>query len=473
MNDGAESTMKTDTPWAGDACSLVDEHRARRRSPREELDATLAAIDASELNAWSYLDPEGARDAAEGADVSLPFGGVPMGVKQLTSVAGWPATEASLPLKDRVAQHDATMVARLRGAGAVFAGATTASEFGGVNLTSTKLHGATRNPWDRTSTPGGSSGGAAAAVAGGECTIATGGDGGGSIRIPAGFTGLVGLKNTYGRIPKGPHMIVGSLTAVSGCLARSVRDVARFLDVCNGFDPRDPYSLPRVDGYERTLGDHDLKGKRVVIAPTLGSAVVHPELVDAVVANGEALARDAGLVVVDVPVALPELSYEWALAGLAEIVMELGELYPDCAPDLTMEIAFGLKIAHKVYDIGTRARIEAQRMRTNEIMADLFERVDFVIASTNPDIAFGHEGPLPEVVDGVKAGMGNNGALTIPSNVYGNPAISIPIGTSRGLPIGMQVLAPHHREGWLLDLALIAERERPWPLVAPSHVPPM
>lgn len=461
------SSMNTDTPWSGDACSLVDAFRAGTRSPLEELEATLAAIEKSELNAWSHLDADHAREVAAHADVDLPFGGVPIGVKQLTSVAGWPATEASVPLRHQVAEHDATMVGRLRAAGAVMAGATTASEYGGINLTTTKLHGATRNPWDLERTPGGSSGGTAAAVAGGECTIATGGDGGGSIRIPAGFTGLVGLKNTYGRIPKGPRMVVGSLTAVSGCLARSVRDVARYLDVCNGFDPRDPYSLPRVDGWERDLGRHELKGKRVVIAPTLGSAVVHPDLVAAVISNGEALARDAGLVVLDVPVVLPELSYEWALSGLAEIVMELGDLYPECEPDLTLEIAFGLKIAHKVYDIKARARIEAQRVRTNETMADLFEQVDFVIASTNPDIAFGAEGPLPQVVDGVDAGMGNNGALTIPSNIYGNPAISIPIGTSRGLPIGMQVLAPHHREDWLLDLALVAERERPWPLTRP------
>lgn len=453
-------------PWLGDACSLVDAFRAGTRSPVEELDATFSAIESSKLNAWSHLDIDAARAAAARADVQLPFGGVPVGVKQLTAVAGWPATEASVPLRDHVAEHDATMVSRLRAAGAVLPGATTASEYGGINLTSTKLHGATRNPWDLACTPGGSSGGAAAAVAGGECTIATGGDGGGSIRIPAGFTGLIGLKNTYGRIPKGPRMIVGSLTAVSGCLARSVRDVARYLDVCNGFDPRDPYSLPRVDGWERGLGSHELAGKRVVIAPTLGVAVVHPDLVAAVIANGEALARDAGLNVVDVAVEIPELSYEWALSGLAEIVMELGDLYPDCEPDLTLEIAFGLKIAHKVYDIAARARIEAQRLRTNEAMADLFDRVDFVIASSNPDIAFGAEGPLPQTVDGVSTGMGNNGALTIPSNIYGNPAISIPIGTSRGLPIGMQVLAPHHREAWLLDLAGIAEHERPWPLTA-------
>ena len=463
------ATMTTETPWAGDACSLVDAFRAGERSPVEELEATLRAIAASELNAWSHVDADSARVAARAADVSLPFGGVPIGVKQLTSVAGWPATEASVPLDGRVAEHDATMVERLRAAGAVLPGATTASEYGGLNRTTTKLHGATRNPWNRDCTPGGSAGGAAAAVAGGECTIATGGDGGGSIRIPAGFTGLVGLKNTYGRIPKGPHMIVGSLTAVSGCLARSVRDTARYLDVCNGFDARDPYSLPRVDGFEAGLGTRELKGKRVVIAPTLGNAVVHPELLAAVVEHGEALARDAGLVVVDVAVNLPELSYEWALSGLAEIVMELGDLYPDCEPDLTVEIAFGLKLAHEHYDIGARARIEAQRMRVNETMADLFEQVDFVIASTNPDVAFGADGSFPRTVDGVKVGMGNNGALTIPSNTYGNPAISIPIGTSRGLPIGMQVLAPHHREDLLLDLALIAERERPWPLTAGSR----
>ncbi|MCZ7536519.1 MAG: amidase [Acidimicrobiia bacterium] len=213
----------TDSPWLGDACSLVDAFRSGERSPAEELDASLGAIDRSELNAFSFLDADAARATAARADVALPFGGVPIGVKELDAVRGWPATEASVPLKDRVSPHDSTMVARLRSAGAVPFGLTTSSEFGGVNLTRTNLNGATRNPWDRERTPGGSSGGAAAAVAGGLITIATGGDGGGSIRIPCGFTGLLGLKNTYGRIPKGPQMCVGSLTAVTGALARSAR----------------------------------------------------------------------------------------------------------------------------------------------------------------------------------------------------------------------------------------------------------
>jgi len=458
----------TNSPWLGDACSLVDAFRAGKRSPSEELEASLRAIARSDLNAFSFIDADAARGAAERADVTLPFGGVPIGVKELDSVKGWPATGASVPLKDCVAPHDSTMVTRLREAGAVPFGLTTASEFGGVNLTRTNLNGVTRNPWDRDRTPGGSSGGSVAAVAGGLVTIATGGDGGGSIRIPCGFTGLLGLKNTYGRIPKGPNMCVSSLTAVTGCVARSARDAARYLDVTNGFDSRDPYSLPRVDGWEASLGTHDLAGRKAVIAADLGVAVLHPELADAVAEHGRLLAGDAGLDLVDIPVKMPELSLEWAFSGLAEIRKDLGELYPACEPELTFEIALGLKIAEQAYNLKSRANIEAARIKMNETMAEIFDQVDFVIASTNPEIAFGAEGPLPSKFNDVEAGFGNNGALTIPANIYGSPAISIPIGTNRGMPIGMQVLAPHHREDWLLDLAVIVERERPWPLVAPG-----
>ena len=458
----------TDSPWLGDACSLVDAFRAGERNPVEELDASLNAIERSELNAFSFLDPDAAREVAARADLALPFGGVPIGVKELDAVKGWPATQASVPLKDQVSPNDSTMVERLREGGAVPFGLTTASEFGGVNLTRTNLNGATLNPWDRDRTPGGSSGGSVAAVAGGLVTIATGGDGGGSIRIPCGFTGLLGLKNTYGRIPKGPNMCVSSLTAVTGCVARSARDVARYLDVTNGFDSRDPYSLPRVDGWEAGLDTHDLEGKKAVIVPDLGVAVLHPELAAAVSEHGKLLARGAGLELVDIEVKMPELSLEWAFSGLAEIRMDLGDLYPACEPELTFEIALGLKIAEQAYNLKSRANIEAARIRMNETMAAIFEQVDFVIASTNPEIAFGAEGPLPSKFNDVEAGFGNNGALTIPANIYGSPAISIPIGTSRGLPMGMQVLAPHHREAWLLDLARIVERERPWPLVAPG-----
>jgi aspartyl-tRNA(Asn)/glutamyl-tRNA(Gln) amidotransferase subunit A len=168
------------------------------------------------------------------------------------------------------------------------------------------------------------------------------------------------------------------------------------------------------------------------------------------------------------PVKLPDLSLEWALSGLAEVRKDLGDHYPACTDDLTLEIGFGLKVAQQSYNLDARARIEATRIATNEAMADVFDEVDFVIAASNPDVAFGAEGPLPSRFNGIDTGFGNNGALTIPSNIYGNPAITVPIGTVDGMPVGMQILAPHHREGWLLDLAAIIERERPWPLVAPS-----
>jgi aspartyl-tRNA(Asn)/glutamyl-tRNA(Gln) amidotransferase subunit A len=245
-----------------DACSLVDAFRTGTISPTEALDASLAAIAASSLNAVCFVDEEQARATAAAADVSLPFGGVPIGVKELDPVKGWPQTEASLVLKDEIADYDGTMTARLKEAGAVLVGQTTASEFGGINVTYTRLHGATSNPYDLERTPGGSSGGSAASVSGGLLPICTGGDGGGSIRIPAGFTGLLGLKATFGRIPKGPHTEIEPLTAVIGCLSRSVRDAARWYDVCNGASEYDPFSLPRVEGWEAGLGSFDLKGMK-------------------------------------------------------------------------------------------------------------------------------------------------------------------------------------------------------------------
>ena len=456
------------SPWLGDACSLVDAFRNGELSPTEALDATLAAIEASELNAFSYLDTDTARAVAAKADVSLPFGGVPIGVKELDRVEGWPATEASLALKDQVSDYTSTHVERLRAAGAVTVGLTTASEFGGVNLTRTRLNGITRNPWDQTRTPGGSSGGAAAAVAGGLVPLSTAGDGGGSIRIPAGFCGLVGLKNTYGRIPKGPKMMVQPLTAVIGCVSRSIRDTARWLDVANGFDPRDPYSLPRVEGFEAGLGTQLLAGKRVAIITDMGNAYVHPDVEVMVQQAAEELVKHAGLKLVDAELSLPDGSVAWAMAGLVGVLIELEGRYPEAADELTPEIAFGMKLATDYYNLEQAGAVETYRTTVNEKLADLFEEVDFVIAATNPDVAFDAAGPLPTMVGDRQVGLGNNGALTIPANICGNPALTVPIGTIDQRPIGLQLMGPHHRESALLDLGLVMERERPWPLVAPG-----
>jgi Asp-tRNA(Asn)/Glu-tRNA(Gln) amidotransferase A subunit family amidase len=458
----------TDAPWSGDACSLVDAFRAGERSPVEELEASLAAIEASDLNAFSSLDAERARERAAAADVGLPFGGVPIGIKELEPVAGWPATEASMVFADRTWPYSSTMVERLDGAGVVPVGGTTSSEFGGLNVSVSRLHGVTRNPWDPSRTTGGSSAGSAAAVAGGLVPVATGGDGGGSIRIPAGFCGLLGMKGTFGRIPRGPRTAIQPLTILLGCLARSVRDVCRWYDVCSGFDRRDPYSLPRVEGWERALGTHDLVGKRAVIAPTLGSAVVLPEVEEVVTAAGERLAADAGLRLVDAPVRLPGLGTEWALTNLVQLREELGDRWPACADDLTPEIAFGLQFAEQVFDLAVAGRAEKARTGANEAMAAVFDEVDFVIAATNPDVAFPAEVGLNTRVGDRPVGPENNGALTIPANVVGNPAVSIPVGDVTGLPVGMQVIGRHHEDALLLDLAAVVERERPWPLLAPG-----
>jgi aspartyl-tRNA(Asn)/glutamyl-tRNA(Gln) amidotransferase subunit A len=459
-------------PWTGDSCSLVDAFRARELSPVEALEECLAAIDASELNAFSYVAADEARAAAERADVSLPFGGVPIGVKELTSVEGWPDTEASVAFRDRIAECDATMVARLRAAGGVLTGLTTASEFGGVNMTFTRLNGATRNPWDEERTPGGSSGGSSAAVAGGLVPIATGGDGGGSIRIPAAFCGLPGLKATYGRIPKGPPAEIGNVSSVSGCLSRSVRDIARWFDVCNGYHPGDPLSLPRVEGWEAGLGTHleELRGLRVVIAPALGNAVVHPDVEANVREWADVLVKLAGLDVVDVPVDIPAMDTTWMITGIAGTRATLGDAYPACRDDLTPQIRFGIDVAEHLTTFEAVANNEALRRRFTAAMWQLFEQVDLVICATNPDSAFPAKGPLPTEVNGEHVSPGNNGALTIPGNLYGNPGVSIPCGTAAGtgMPAGMQVMARHHAEPLLLDLALLLERERPWPLVAPG-----
>ncbi len=465
-----------DQPWLQDACSLVEAFRTGSISPEEALDASLGAVEASGLNALSHLDVDAARAVAAAADVSLPFGGVPTGIKELETVGGWPFTEASLVFKDRSAQHDSTQVARLRAAGAVLAGQTTASEFGGINYTSTKLHGTTRNPWDPERTPGGSSGGSAAAVAGGLLPIASGSDGGGSIRIPAGFTGLFGLKSTFGRIPRGPRTLQPPLTVVFGCVSRSVRDTARWFDVCNGFDARDTLSLPRTDGWEAGLDSFDLEGKRAVISVDLGSAIVEPRSAAVVMEAAEALVAVAGLTRVDVAVNLPEGGLEWAMSNLVGLAGTLGDRYPACNDDLTPEIQIGMNVATHHFDLQTAAATELFRIEVNEKMADVFEHADFILSATNPDTAFAAAGPMPTTVGGIdlmaeyglNKAVGNNGSLTIPANLTGNPAVSIPAGSVDGMPVGLQVIGRHHQDQLLLDLARVVERERPWPLVAPA-----
>jgi len=462
-------------PWLDDASPLADAIRRGEIRSAEAVEASLEAIANSKLNALTFLDAEGARRQAEQIDARIARGedagllsGVPILVKDVEDAAGWPTTHGSLVFKENIAAEDSTHVARLRAAGAVLVGKAATSEFGFVAYTSTKLHGVTRNPWNLERTPAGSSGGSAAAVAGGLVPAATAGDGGGSIRIPASYCGLVGMKGSFGRIPRGPRAAFGQLAAVKGTVARSVRDAARWYDITSGYDPRDAFSLPRQDGWEAGLGSRDIKGLRVAVAVDLGNAVVHPEVRQIVSEAADVLVDAAGLNRVDIEVSVPESGITWASAGLPSLVADLQDYWPDCEQDLTFEIAFAMRAA-PTYRAKHGARLEKFRVEMNEAMADLFEKTDIVLCATSPMEPFNAEGPMPNMVGEVRVSPYNAGALTIPANLSGYPAISIPAGLSQtGLPIGLQVYARRHEDALLLDLAQIMERARPWPKVVPN-----
>jgi aspartyl-tRNA(Asn)/glutamyl-tRNA(Gln) amidotransferase subunit A len=461
--------------WLDDAGSLADAIRRKEVLASEALEASLEAIGRSQLNAVVHLDEEGAR--AQAADIDRrvqagedpgPFAGVPLLVKDLEDAAGMPTTQGSVVFKDHIADHDSTQVERLRTAGAVIAGKSAAPEFGLVAYTATKLHGVTRNPWNLDRTPAGSSGGSAAAVSGGLVPIATASDGGGSIRLPAAYCGLVGMKGTFGRIPRGPKAANGQLTGLRGAVTRSVRDATRWYDVTCGYDPRDPFSLPRGQEWEANLGKRPLDGLRVAVAPNLGNATVHPEVERIVREAADVLVGAAALRVVDLDVKLPEKGTSWAMAGLPSLLNDLKDHWPDCKDDLTFEIRMGMEFAPD-YRAWHAASVERFRVDMNEAMADLFEQVDVLLCAVSPMEPFAAEGPMPNRVGDVKVSPYNGGALTIPASISGYPAISIPAGLSEsGLPIGLQAYARRHEDALLLDLALVMEQARPWPLVAPS-----
>jgi aspartyl-tRNA(Asn)/glutamyl-tRNA(Gln) amidotransferase subunit A len=256
------------------------------------------------------------------------------------------------------------------------------------------------------------------------------------------------------------------MTVVSGCLARSVRDAARWYDVCAGFDARDPYSLPAEADWEAGLGSTDLRGLRAVISPDLGSAIISDAVRARVLEAGEALAASTGLDLVDVEVSLPSITWEWAIANQVGLVREVGDLWPDCEEQMTKSMAFGVRMGVERFDIEVAGRVEAGRTEANRRMAELFDSVDVVICASNPDVAFPAEIESNTRVAGEKAPPGNNGALTIPANISGNPAVSVPAGLVDGRPVGVQFIGRQHTDRMVLDLARAWELLEPWPLVA-------
>ena len=297
------------------AIEIAESVRSGRRSAREVLDTYLARIEAGNeaLNAFVHVDADLAGRAAARVDEQVaagddpgPFAGVPFGVKDLEDCKGMPTSHGSLPYMGRgPVAADSVHVARLRAAGGVPVGKTAAPEFGTLNFTKTKAWGITRSPWGEDRTPGGSSGGSAAAVAAGLVPVATASDGGGSTRIPAAFSGLVGLKPSHGRIAHPGAQ--DSQTSVFGLLTTTVADSARHLDLASGPDDRDRLSLPPPTvGYEAAIETLDVAGLRARWSPDLDFATVDPEVLDIAGGAAQELASAAGLVVDEGPVHLPD-----------------------------------------------------------------------------------------------------------------------------------------------------------------------
>jgi aspartyl-tRNA(Asn)/glutamyl-tRNA(Gln) amidotransferase subunit A len=468
-----------------DAWTIVEAIRGGEVRAVEVLEEHLARIDEVNptLNAVWFRDAEAAQARAAAVDEQIaagedpgPLAGLPMGVKELASVEGWPDTNGSLIYRDAIAAADDTEVRRLRGAGAVLVGLTTASEFGAVSYTNTPLHGVTRNPWDTAATPGGSSGGSAAAVAAGLFPACTGSDGGGSIRIPAAYCGLPGMKTTYGRTGAGPGPYSFSMTSVPGPIVRSVRDAARYLDVIAGPTVTDPTSLAApVGSLETALVSGEaldaLSGLRVAWSSTLGYASAEPAVEAAARQAADALIADAGLELVDVPAVFPKPGASWGVLSVLDDLATHYEHQRDHADELTEVLQAGLaSYEHLRNDVVLKA-IRARRA-TVAAAAAVFETVDLLLTPTTPTPAFEAEGRLYGTVNGKDVSLaGLSAPFTMPFNLTGQPACSIPAGLVDGRPVGLQVVARRHDDLRCLAAAALLEQARPWPKLAPLGTP--
>ncbi len=451
--------------------------RAKKLSAVELSEAVLGRIEETndDLNAFVALrDREAILAEARQSDqriakgVARPLEGIPLGVKDLEAAEGLPHTEGCLIYKDRIADHDSTQVGRLRAAGAVLVGKTNAPEFGYTAITKNLVYGATRSPWNLEHTPGGSSGGSAAALAGGVCPLVTSSDGGGSIRIPASFVGAYGLKVSYGRVPRGPS---GSWdtgdTSVYGPTTRTVEDAALFLDQVAGASPCDPNSLPHPNlSYSAALAEALPAGTRFGVSPDLGYAVVQSDIA-ACFEEAIHIFEKAGHVLVPIEGGPPLMGREWGLLGSFELMGQLGQYLPEREQEFGRTFIRGVKAAGAMTPEiwGEAAR---QRQKLNAWCAGVFDQVDFLLTPTVPYDPPPAKGPFPEETEGRRQVPAGVAAFTIPFNLSWHPAATLRAGLSKaGLPIGLQIVGPRHRDDLVLRASKVFEQERPahpeWP----------
>ena len=473
--------------------------RAREVSPREVIEALharIAQVD-PQLGAYLSVDRDAALKAAEAADTNLPLGGVPIAIKDVLNVAGQPCTCASRILRNYIAPYDATVVTRLKHAGAIPFGKTNMDEFAMGSSNENSSVRPVLNPWDRSRVSGGSSGGSAAAVAANEAFGALGTDTGGSVRQPASFCGIVGLKPSYGRVSRFGLVAYASSLDQVGPLTKTVRDSALLLNGMAGHDPQESTSLPdAVPDYTALLG-HEIRGMRIGVAREHRATAVNRQVQGAV---DRAIAQFSSLGAEIVDVSLPHTEYAVAvyyLVATAEASANLarfdGVRYGHRAADpkdlldlysRTRAEGFGTEVKRRIV-LGTYVLssgyydayyLRAQKVREliRRDFANVFAKVDALLSPTSPVPAY----KLGEhATDPLKMYLSD--IFTVPANLAGLCGVSVPCGfavsdVGTRLPIGLQLLGNSLDEARLLQLAHAFEQSTDWhkersPLAVPAQ----
>ena len=460
--------------------------RAREVSPLEALEALEARITAVDSRLHGYLsrDLTAARSLAAKADVSLPLGGVPIAIKDVINVRGEPCTAASKILQGYRSPYDATVIEKLRAAGAIPFGRCNLDEFAMGSSTENSAFGRTHNPWDLSRVPGGSSGGSAAVVAGDEAFAALGSDTGGSIRQPAALCGIVGLKPTYGRVSRFGLIAFASSLDQIGPFTKTVRDSGLLLNAISGQDPLDSTSLDEpVPDYTARLG-RDLKGLRLGLPREYFIDGIDPQVdaaVRAAIRHYESLGAE--IVEVSLPntehavgvyyiVATAECSanlarfdgvrYGLRASGAANLLDQYGRTREEgFGAEVKRRIILGTFVLSSGYSEAYYGRAQKVRTLIRRDFTAAFAQVDALICPTSPEPAF-KAGDRSD--DPLKMYLAD--IFTIAANLAGICGISIPCGfaTVEGtrLPIGLQLLAPPFEEAKLLQIAHAYEQSTDW-----------
>jgi Asp-tRNA(Asn)/Glu-tRNA(Gln) amidotransferase A subunit family amidase len=456
------------------ALELGAAYRARALQPSEVTGAVLRQIERINpaVNAFVTVVADAAMAAARESDrrfaegrVLGPLDGIPLGIKDLSETAGIRTTAGSRVHEHRVPEVDAPVVERMKRAGAIILGKTNTPEFGWKSPTDNPLFGPTRNPWNLERTAAGSSGGSAAAVACGMGPIASGGDGGGSIRQPASFCGIFGIKPTFGLVPMVPPSVVATFVS-EGPLSRTVRDGALMLQAMAGYDHRDLFSKPDQLVDYVSSGDGGIAGLRVAWSPDLGYAQVDPE-VRAITERAARRFAEMGAHVEEADPGWPD-PYElfhtlfYALVG-GTVDEMLGEWQGKLDPGLERIADAGRLLT--AFDV---SRAQVLRNELQLTGAKFFERYDLLLTPTMtlPPFPVGIDFP-PEVGGQPVTGMQWT-AFTFPFNLTGDPAASVPAGwTADGLPIGLQIVGPRWQDGRVLRASAALEAIQPWAALRP------